>query len=457
MPLRAAIAVGLCAAIFAVYFQVGGHEFVGYDDIPIVIEEPGRCTPIGVGALRDAFTTMHHANFVPITRISHQIDCSLYGTEPRGHLLSNVVLHALNTALLLLFLVAATGATAPSAFVAGVFALHPLQVEAVAWASGRRELLCGFFWMLTLLAHLRYCNQRSARRYAAVVGSLVLALLAKPMAVTLPFVLLLLDYWPLGRLRAEGSGVLPDPHKLRGALLEKLPLFALIAAAAFVTARVQVAGGNLTYGESLGQAERMMNVGISYGRYVAQSFWPSDLAVFYPFPIGGPSAVALAASLIFVAVASGIAIATLRDRPYFAVGWLWYLGTLVPVVGFVQTEMQAHADRYLYLPQIGLSIALAWGAAGFAQANAAKRGLAAIAGMALLALALCSHAQVGYWRDSIALFARAVEVTRDNHIAHHNLGAALGQAGHIEEALAHQAEAQRILQRAAEARRGGGR
>ena len=444
---RAAACLILLTAIGAVYLQVRGHEFVGYDDIPQVIQAPGHCIAFSADAVAEAMRTPKYANWVPLTNITHQLDCSLHGTAPAPYLIENVVLHASCTLMLFLLLLRLTGALGPSVFVAGVFALHPLHVESVAWASGRRDVLSGLFWMACLLAYTQYSKTRSAAAYAGVVTSLLLALLAKPTAVTLPFVLLLLDYWPLRRFDGGSPGP-PTAARLRQAVVEKLPLFAIVGAVSVVTYRVQEAGGNLSFGEHLSAAERLANVVVSYGSYIVNSFWPTRLAVFYPLPIAGhPNWLIGLYALLLIAI-SALAVRGARSHPYLIVGWLWYLGTLVPVIGFVQTEMHASADRFTYLPQIGLTIALAWGvASALPRTRPAQATVTVVAGIALLLLAAQARVQVSTWKDSIALFSHALEVTRDNHLAHYNLGAALGRAGQVEQGIAHQKLAQQIAER----------
>jgi hypothetical protein len=450
---RGIIAGVLMVAVFAVYLPVRHHEFVGYDDIPYIVENPTIQQGLSAPGLWRVFSQPEHANWIPLTTLSLQLSHAVHGLEPAGYLLTNVALHALTSVLLLLLLHSLTGSTWRSAFVAGVFALHPLHVESVAWASERKDVLCGFFSVLTLFAYLRFTTQRSLFDYALLVWCLVAALLSKPMAVTLPFVMLLLDYWPLGRLQADPTRSLPDARILLGAVVEKLPLFLLVAASALVTLDVQGDGGNLNYAADLSPGTRLATVSYAYIAYLVDSFWPVGLAVFYPVPIASPAAWRVASALAFLALLTALAIRAAPRRPYLTVGWLWYLGMLVPVVGLVHVGMQARADRYMYLPQVGLCIALAWGAVDLAAAWGVARQWLLGAGIAVLfALALCSWRQVGVWRDSVALFSHAVAVTRDNPLAHYNLAAALAQAGRRDEAVAHRAKAHELIRRAAEQR-----
>jgi hypothetical protein len=443
----------LVVAICAVYFPVRGHEFVGYDDHPYIVQNPTITKGMSAEGLWSTFSRAEHANWIPLTTLSLQLNHAAHGLDPAGYLLTNVALHALTSALLFWWLAAMTGSTWRSGFVAGVFALHPLHVESVAWASERKDVLCGFFFVLTLLAYRRFVNQRSAANYALLALGLIAALLSKPMAVTLPFVLVLLDFWPLGRLCAKGRSGWPEARRLGRTVVEKLPLFALAGAAAVVTVVAQRESGNFNYSADLPLDLRVANVVNGYVAYLVDSFWPTGLAVFYPFPAEAPARWQVVAKLGLLLGTTCLALLAAPRRPYLAVGWLWFLGMLVPVAGIVHVGMQARADRYMYLPQIGLTIAFSWAAVdAFAARQHGRSALAAVAAVTLIALAAVSHQQVGHWRDSIALFTRAVAVTEENHLAQYNLGTALGQAGRIEEAEAHRAEALEIMKRAARAR-----
>jgi tetratricopeptide (TPR) repeat protein len=422
--LRAAIALGLVAACFAVYAEVRHHEFVDYDDYKGILHRQ----ELEVASLREALAVAlspHHANWVPLSTLSHQLDRRLYGVAPAGHLLTNVALHALASAVLFLALAAMTGATGRSAFVAAVFAVHPLHVESVAWASERKDVLCGLFWMLTLAAHAGQARHPgSLGRRALVLLCLTLALLAKPVAVTLPCVLLLLDYWPLARLS-------------RRTLVEKLPMFVLVAALCAVTLAVQRGGGSLEFGAGIPLAARVANAVDASAIYVLKSFWPSQLAAFYPHPGEGLSPLRVALAALLLAAASAAAVALRRTRPWLLVGWLWFLGTLVPVLGLVQVGLQARADRYTYLPQTGLAIALAWQACDLWRGRAARRVLAALALFCVLALGAAARLQVATWRDSNTLFERMLAVSPEAYPAHAGLAKLHLAAGRLEQAERH--------------------
>ena len=435
----------LAAATLAVFYQVRSHEFVGYDDyVYIVQNEILREGPGARGLLR-AFRP-YEVNWIPLTWISLQVDYALYGLEPAGYLLTNVALHASSAILLYLALLSMTGAVWRSAFVAGVFALHPLHVESVAWATERKDALSGLFFMLTLCAYARYARQPSSiGRYLLVVLCVALGLMAKPMLVTLPFVLLLLDYWPLARLREPGASAWPRVPALRAACVEKLPLFGLAIAAGAVTYFVQSSSGTVSALERLPLGLRVENAIESYAIYVWKSVWPTGLAAFYPHPLTSVASGRLLASAVFLAALSFAALRSAATRPYAIVGWLWYLGTLLPVIGLIQVGMQARADRYMYLPLIGLSIAVAWSAADLARRWRVPRpALAALAALLLLALGAGSWRQVDTWRNTHALYERALAVTRDNYLAHKGFGNALLLEDRLDEAAFHYAEAARL-------------
>jgi tetratricopeptide (TPR) repeat protein len=427
VPARALIALGLAAATLAVYQEVRHHEFVSFDDDYYIVDNAALREGLTGASLLRAFTTPYATNWTPLTSISYQIDFALYGLDARGYLLTNAVLHALAAALLFAALERLTGALGRSAFVAAVFALHPLHVESVAWASERKDVLSGVFFALALLGYARYAERTGSRaRLLLVALALALGLLAKPMLVTLPFVLLLLDWWPLGRLRRGEA---------RRCLVEKLPLLALAAAAAAITYLVQSGQGAMP-GNPPPLPDRARNALHAAGAYLGQTFWPAGLAVFYPYPPSQGSQVRLAAELALLLGISAVALALARSRGYLLVGWLWYLGMLVPVSGLVQVGLQARADRYTYLPQVGIAIALAWGACDLAARGAAgRRALAALGVLCVAALAVATRVQLGHWRDTRALFEHAAAVTAGNYLAYKVLGDEAMRDGDPEAAL----------------------
>jgi tetratricopeptide (TPR) repeat protein len=447
---RARLAIGLLlvALVGAVYAQVRHHEFVNYDDWIYVLENPGLRQGLSADSLTRAFEPYEN-NWIPLTWISLQLDHAVWGTWPGGFLLTNVALHAASAVLLFLALLRATGALGCSAFSAAIFAAHPLHVESVAWASERKDALSGLFFCLALLLHVAHARRPDLLRWLAVAASTALGLMAKPMLVTLPFVLLLLDYWPLRRLGpaqgGDGAGGGIEPGALRRALLEKLPLFAMAAGVAWVTFTVQRATGAMAGDEILPLGWRVANALDAQLFYLAKSVWPSGLGAFYPHPGADlPLWRPILAGALLLAL-SVAALRQLRRRPPLAVGWLWYAGMMLPVSGLVQVGLQARADRYAYLPSIGLTVALVWSLAGaFGGTRRGRIGLTGAGSAAVAALAVVAWLQVGHWKDTRALFARAVAVTPANYLAHQALATLLLHDGRPAEAMPHFEEALRI-------------
>jgi tetratricopeptide (TPR) repeat protein len=408
--------------LFLVYGQVQHFDFIGYDDPEYVTDNPFVHNGLTADSIKGAFTTPAVGNWIPVTVLSH----ILVGQDSGAGHIVNVLLHALSAILLFAALQLATQARWPSAFVAAVFALHPLHVESVAWISERKDVLSAFFAFLALYAYVRYTRQPSLRRYLLVVVPFCLGLMSKPMLVTFPFLLLLLDIWPLRRAQFP-------------ALLDKLPLILLSAADSVVTYLVQ---GSAVQVVPL--AFRLRSALVSFLIYLGQMFWPVNLAVFYPYHSVPTWQVALAC-LTLLAV-SALAVYWWRTRPYFATGWFWFLGTLIPVVGIVQVGGQAHADRYTYIPLIGLTVMLAWGAAEVLQKRPSARNT--IAGLAIAGCTACmalTASQTAYWENTGTLFQHAIEVTSDNYIAQNGLAIYLAQTGHGPEAIPHFEEYLRLV------------
>jgi tetratricopeptide (TPR) repeat protein len=419
-----AVVLAIALASFAVYGQILDHAFVDYDDYIYFIDDPDLNGRIEIADIVSAFVNTHQANWSPATTLSILLGDALHGPNSAAYLFTNWALHFLGSSLLFLALLRMTGMLFPSAWVALVFALHPLHVESVAWASERKDVLTGVFWMGCLLVYARYSVRPSPGSRAAFVALGMLAALAKPTAVTLPIGLLLLDYWPLGRLTRWSE----LPARLR----EKWPLFALALCVGVLTLLAQGdAGANRS--EFLPWSLRIMNAGLSYWTYLVQTFWPLDLSVFYPYPshetlYGWRPLAAWFAGILL----TGAALRSAERRPYLVMGWLWFVLMLVPTIGFVQVGGQAHADRYMYIPMVGLLIALAWGLTDWARQRSgalAARGLIGLALVTVIALAGLSWRQVGYWRNSITLFERAIAVTGPNSIPHRFLGVAYWTLG----------------------------
>jgi tetratricopeptide (TPR) repeat protein len=415
--------LALLVGTLAIYASVRQFDFVNFDDPDYVTANAHVRNGLTGAGLIWAFTSGEAANWFPVTRISHMLDSQLFGLNSGWHHLVNVLLHALASLLVLAFLHRATKALWPSAFVAAVFALHPLHVESVAWVAERKDVLSAVFWFLTLLFYVRYVERPSTGRYVAALGVFALGLMSKPMLVTLPAVLVLLDLWPLRR-------------GMR--LKEKIPFAALAAASAMVTYAVQQGSGAVRTLATFPLLLRAENAIVTYAVYLGKTLWPAGLAVFYPYP-GAIPMWQVAVALLIVGTISYAVWRSYRTRPYLAVGWLWYLGTLVPVIGLVQVGAQARADRYMYIPMVGMAIMLAWGAADLVAAFPSLKKVATpLAAAACAGWAALTWVQVQYWQNSETLFRHALEVTERNEIAEHNLGVALtATPGKLPEAITH--------------------
>ena len=429
----------LVAVTVGIFLPTGNHPFISFDDPGYVTENPrvrGGLTGENVGW---AFSSTAMSNWHPLTWLSHMTDVQLFGLDPRGHHLTNVFFHVASTLLLFFLLSGITGSPWQSLFVAALFALHPLHVESVAWVAERKDVLSGCFWFLTLLLYARYVKGPGTLRYLFVLLSFAAGLMAKPMLVTLPVVLLLLDYWPLRR-------------PLRWSLVkEKIPLFALSVLSSAVTWYAQEQGGAIKTLEVIPLGSRIGNAMIAYGKYIGLAVFPRDLAMLYPFPGSISPWEVLGAFLLLVLVCALVVV--YRQRcPYLVTGWFWFLFTLVPVIGIVQVGGQAMADRYTYLPLTGLFIACAWGV------NDLLRGwryrtavLATLAGLIVAASAAVTWRQVGYWKDNLTLYRHTLEVTTGNYVIRNNYGVALAQEGRLDEAITQYREALTIWSRAANA------
>jgi Flp pilus assembly protein TadD len=416
------IVLSLLAATVAVYQRAWDNGFVNYDDN--VTGNPHVEGGLTLANVRWAFTTVRAANWHPLTWLSWQLDYQCYGGWPAGFHITNTLLHAANTILLFLALRQLTGCLWPSAFVAAFFALHPLHVESVAWVAERKDTLSTFFWMLTLLAYAWYARRPGCGRYLLVVLPFALGLMSKPMVVTLPFVLLLLDYWPLGRLRPA-------------VILEKVPLLALSAAACVVTWYAQNQGEAIVrHLDILAPGLRAGNAVRAYAAYIVKMLRPMDLCVFYPHPVLSLSWTEVTGAAVFLATITVAAFRLAHRYPYMIVGWLWYVGTLVPVIGLVQVGGQAMADRYTYVPLIGLFVMAAWGIAELTQRWELQWYAALVGVVLVLFCAVVSWSQIGYWQDDKTLWFHAVEVAGHNGTASNNLGIAFAREKNFTDAIA---------------------
>jgi len=452
------ICIVLTIAILIAFWQVTQCDFTNYDDPAYITENDHIQNGLTMAGIRWAFTTDYAENWHPLTWLSHMLDVQLFGLRPRWHHLTNLLFHLANTLLLFFVLNRMTNALWKSAFVAALFALHPLHVESVAWVAERKDVLSAFFWMLTLGAYGYYVERPKVQRYLLVVVFFVLGLMSKPMLVTLPFVLLLLDYWPLRRLeqttsveqKGKSGKKRPAGHDMkadkpadyqpqwaviRPRLWEKIPLIALAALSSIVTFLVQQKGGAVASFEAIPVGVRIANAVVSYVAYIGQMIWPHDLAVLYPHPVLLPPWQVFGSAILLIAVTI-TAIWHARRNPHMAVGWLWYAGTLVPVIGIVQVGLQARADRYTYLPQIGLFIMAAWGVSDLSKNwRHRKEVLFAASSVILLCLCIVTRTQVRYWQNSITLFGHALQVTENNYTAYYNRGTALAKRGDYQQAI----------------------
>lgn len=428
-----ALAVALAALTIFVYAPVRDSLFVNYDDNLYVTSSPRIVQGLNADNVAWSVTAFVNGNWHPLTLLSHMLDVELFGVDAAGHHVMNLALHVVNVTLLFWLLSHATGRSWTSAFVAALFAVHPLNVQTVAWISERKSLLSTAFWLLALLAHVGYRRRPSWGRYLAVVGSAALALAAKPMAVTLPLTVVLLDIWPLAT-RPSGRG----PMVLRYAR-ELGPMIAMAGVCGVLTLLAQRAGNAIQTVTGYPFSVRLANAVVSYAWYLKTMIWPVGLAAFYPHPMSTQGVVEVAVSALILAGACAVVVAKRRVFPALAVGWCWYVGTLLPVAGIIQVGSQAYADRYAYVPLIGIFIIVAWSAARFTAARPLvwRRALA-VAGVAwIAALSFTTRAQLPYWHDSVALFQRAIDVVPDNALAQNNLGMALVEQSKIADALEH--------------------
>ncbi|MBT5633608.1 MAG: tetratricopeptide repeat protein [Nitrospina sp.] len=417
--LQIAICIFLVAATLAVYWQILDHGFLNYDDSKYVTKNWQVQSGLTLESVKWAFSTEHFAQWHPITWLSHIIDFQLFGSDPSGHHLVSLSIHIANALLLFLVLTRMTGASWQSGFVAAVFALHPFNVESVAWIAERKNVLSTFFWLLTMWSYIRYVEKPSIIRYGLILFFLTIGLMTKPMLVTLPFVLLLLDFWPLGRWKfsQKNRGTIHSEEGVRPAKLiwEKIPFFIIVIGSSITTFIVTKSGGALQGMEVHSLLVRISNSMVSSVTYLAKTFWPSGLSVFYPHPGNALPAWQVITSIGLLSVISFVAVRWIKSVPYFAFGWFWFLGTLVPVIQIVQTGAHAMADRYAYVPLIGIFIIVAWGLPDLlARWNHREKAPAIFAGL-LIPLMIATSIQVGLWENGITLFKHAIRVTNKKY------------------------------------------
>ena len=455
------LGTGIVIATVALYYPVSSHPFLNYDDDIYVLRNAQVQAGVSWETVKWAFTSLYASNWHPLTWLSHALDYQMFNLDAGRHHETNLLLHVTNVVLLFWVLWRGTGYAGRSAMVAALFALHPINVESVAWIAERKNLLSMMFFLLALGAYGRYARKPRAPRYLVVAGFYALGLMAKPQVITLPFVLLLWDYWPLQRMfhveqfserssphpRNPISGIAPDSlvptHKFSWLLLEKLPLLALSVASAFITVRAQYESGAMSGPQWQPFRLRIQNAFLAYARYLGKAIWPSHLTLIYPHPGNSIRIWQVGAALLLLLAITGLMVAARHRRRYLLVGWLWFLGTMVPMIGIVQVGVQAMADRYAYLPFVGLFIMVCWGAADWAeQRHIAPAWQWGVSVAVLLALAVTARHQLDYWGDNTKLWARVIalqaqQANPDNWVAENNMGHALLKLGEVEEAMPH--------------------
>jgi tetratricopeptide (TPR) repeat protein len=436
------IALLLIAVVtVAVYWPVLNNGFIDYDDTDYVTANMMVRQGLTLKGFIWSFIAFHAGNWHPLTWLSHMVDIHLFDLNPMGHHADSLLFHVANALLLCLVLQRLTGRLGRSVVVALLFALHPLHVESVAWIAERKDVLSTFFWLMTMAAYLWYARKPSLKRYLPVVLLFALGLMAKQMLVTLPLILLLLDYWPLNRLSLRPSLIIG----------EKIPLLAISASTALITLRAQDTAGALAHGNDQFSLMYAGNALISYVTYIWKMFWPADLALFYPFDPAAVTISRVAAAAVLLAAITGLVVMQRKRCPYLVFGWFWYLITLLPVIGFIRVGSQAMADRYTYIPLIGLFVIVVWGVAEIA--SQWRGGLQAAAGMAAITLALLSVltvSQIRYWQNSYDLYAHALTVVKRNWLAHNNMAILLAQQYRYDEAIRHFRESLSIYPNQAE-------
>ena len=448
--LTTTVGAGLVVLVWLTFGQTLRHEFINYDDNAYVYQNPVVVRGLTLNGIAWAFTHVHSGNWHPLTSISHMLDCSLYGLNAGGHHFTNVLLHSVAVLGLFLVLNRMTAALWRSAFVAAVFAIHPLRVESVAWIAERKDVLSGVFFMLTLWSYVSYVrNPPSLFRYLVVAFTFTLGLLSKPTLVTLPFLFLLLDYWPLSRFegaqtaQSKANSWWARRSLIQRIILEKIPLLALSAASSSATIIAQK--HTISSIELIPLMWRIKNAVVSYGAYVYQMFWPARLAVFYPHPQNNLGFFEIFLAITFIVGISVAAVLIRRKHPYVLVGWFWYLGMLLPMIGLVQVGWHARADRYTYLPQIGLYITISWGAAAISTSWRHRREILGLIAVAVIgALTWRTWMQTKYWQRSESLWMHTLAVTGDTEIADNAFGEDLLKRGHVAEAIARFQTAVRI-------------
>jgi len=453
------ILVGLLVLVtLSVYWQVGSHDFITLDDPSYVVNNPHVATGLNWENIFWAFTSVHAANWHPLTWLSHMLDVQMFGMNPGAHHLVNVFIHIATTLLLFSLLTRLTGAVWRSAFVAALFALHPLHVESVAWVAERKDVLSAFFWMLTLICYAEYVRQQKFGFYLLAIFVFVLGIMSKPMLVTLPVIMLLFDVWPLNRYGLQGNSQQeqrpPDFVLLKSMLKEKIPFFVITVASSVVTIYAQGKGGAIKDTSLVPLWSRLENASTAYLKYILKMLWPTDLAFYYPFPASIP-AWQFIGSLIFLISASVLTVFAVRNRPYLLTGWYWFFLTLVPVIGIIQVGGQGMADRYTYIPLVGLFVIVAWGVPELVSKLPFRQAFLALLATVIVVLSsFLTWQQLGHWRDSVSLYRHTVKVTSGSVRIFYNLGFSLAEQGLYDEAIVEYRKALQLYPDYTEARTG---
>lgn len=438
----------LVISILVVYWPVRHFDFVNYDDNVYVTQNPIIQKGLSFEGIVVAFTTQHATYWIPLTWLSYMLDIELFGVNPGALHVTNLILHILNTLLVFSVFRKMTGEQWKSAAVALLFGFHPLHVESVAWVTERKDVLSTVFLLMALWAYIRYVEHPSLGRYVLIFSFFLMGIMAKPMIVTFPFVLLLLDYWPLGRLQlhnfVDDSDAKESGSGIISMIKEKIPLFTITLAASILTFWLKKSGSAVRPSALYPLTLRIANALVSYVMYIGKMVWPFELAIPYPYPMQIAGWKVASAFLLLVALTT-VSIKSIRKYPFIAVGWFWYLGTMVPVIGFIQSGDQSMADRFTYIPLIGLYMMLIWGGSKLAEGMRLKKiWLLVITSGIFLCVMVTTRSQLRYWENSTTLFTHAIEVTENNYVAHHNLGVALAEDNRMEDAIQHYLEALRI-------------
>ena len=441
--LEIVICLFLVSVSLLIYLQVIGFEFVTYDDELYITKNPYINAGFTPESIEWAFTSSYAANWHPLTWLSHMLDMELYGLNPMGHHWTNLQIHVINVVLLFLFLRSMTGVIWRSAFVAALFAVHPLHVESVAWVAERKDVLCGFFWILSMWAYVGYVRRPNKIRYLSFFILFALGLMSKPMIVTLPFTLLLLDFWPLYRFQSFIKERRINIFQAFLALFrEKIPLFILSIVSSFVTFYVQKSGGAVASMISIPLESRAANAIVSYANYIWKMIWPLNLAALYPLREWDSALVIISGLLILLIIV--LAVCYRKKWPYLFVGWFWYLGTMIPVIGLVQVGVQRMADRYTYIPFIGLFIAVSWGVGDISAKWSCRKNIRSLfGGSVLIFFIIVAWFQTGIWKNGITLFSHTAQIT-NNSIAYCGLGQAFNRHGKYDEAVKYYLKALQI-------------